>query len=39
MVLLVTLQLAFGVFGNNPVSTMLNAVVGWLPKAIGCRRR
>jgi Conserved TM helix len=34
MVLLVTLQLAFGVFGNNPVSTMLNAIVGWLPKAI-----
>jgi hypothetical protein len=34
MVLLVTLQLAFGVFGDNPVSTMLNAVVGWLPKAI-----
>lgn len=34
MVLLVTLQLAFGVFGDNPVSTMLNAIVGWLPKAI-----
>jgi hypothetical protein len=34
MVLLVTLQLAFGVFGDNPVSTMLNAVVGWLPKAV-----
>jgi Conserved TM helix len=34
MLLLVTLQLAFGVFGNNPISTMLNAVVGWLPKAI-----
>jgi Conserved TM helix len=34
MLLLVTLQLAFGVFGNNPVSTMLNAVVGWLPKAV-----
>jgi hypothetical protein len=33
-VLLVTLQLAFGVFGPNPVSTMLNAMVGWLPKAI-----
>ena len=32
--LLVTLQLAFGVWGPNPVSTMLNAVVGWLPKAI-----
>ncbi|HEY1624328.1 MAG TPA: hypothetical protein VGG16_11070 [Streptosporangiaceae bacterium] len=34
MLLLVTLQLAFGVFGNNPVSSMLNAVVGWLPKAV-----
>lgn len=34
MLLLVTLQLAFGVFGTNPISTMLNAVVGWLPKAI-----
>jgi small-conductance mechanosensitive channel len=34
MILLVTLQLAFGVFGTNPVSTMLDAVVGWLPKAI-----
>jgi hypothetical protein len=33
-VLLVTLQLAFGVFGPNPVSTMLNAMVGWLPKAV-----
>jgi hypothetical protein len=32
--LLVTLQLAFGVFGTNPVSTMLNAIVGWLPKLI-----
>jgi hypothetical protein len=33
-VLLMTLQIAFGVFGNNPVSTMLNAIVGWLPKAV-----
>jgi hypothetical protein len=33
-VLLITLQLAFGVFGPNPVSTMLNAMVGWLPKAV-----
>jgi hypothetical protein len=32
-VLLLTLQVAFGVFGNNPVSTMLDAIVGWLPKA------
>jgi small-conductance mechanosensitive channel len=33
-ILLIALQIAFGVFGNNPVSTMLNAIVGWLPKAI-----
>ncbi|MGH3250010.1 MAG: mechanosensitive ion channel family protein [Trebonia sp.] len=33
-ILLVTLQMAFGVWGANPISTMLNAVVGWLPKAI-----
>jgi hypothetical protein len=32
--LLVMLQLAFGVFGTNPVSTMLSAIVGWLPKLI-----
>ncbi|GAA1771685.1 hypothetical protein GCM10009681_48930 [Luedemannella helvata] len=30
--LLVTLQLALGVFGPNPVSDLLNAVVAWLPK-------
>ena len=28
------MQLAFGVFGTNPISTMLDAIVGWLPKAI-----
>jgi hypothetical protein len=33
-ILLVALQMAFGVWGTNPVSTMLNAIVGWLPKAI-----
>lgn len=33
-ILLVTLQMAFGVWGPNPISTMLNAVVGWLPKAV-----
>lgn len=33
-ILLMTLQIAFGVFGNNPVSTMLNAIVGWLPKLV-----
>src|SRR5579875_125506 len=33
-VLLITLQLAFGVFGPNAISTMLNAMVGWLPKAV-----
>ena len=34
LVLLVTLQMAFGVFGTNPISTMLDAIVGWLPKAV-----
>lgn len=28
---LFTLQLAFGAFGNNPVSTLLNELVAWLP--------
>ncbi|MFC9893739.1 hypothetical protein ACFVMC_08605 [Nocardia sp. NPDC127579] len=31
-VLLITLQLGFGVFGPNPVSTMLNGIVSWLPR-------
>ncbi|THV41837.1 mechanosensitive ion channel family protein [Glycomyces buryatensis] len=30
--LLFTLQLAFGAFGNNPVSTLLNQLVAWLPQ-------
>lgn len=29
--LLFTLQLAFGAFGNNPVSTLINQLVGWMP--------
>ncbi|WP_309049945.1 hypothetical protein [Streptomyces sp.] len=33
-VLLIALQLAFGVFGPNPVSVMINGIVAWLPKAI-----
>jgi magnesium-transporting ATPase (P-type) len=33
-ILLITLQMAFGVFGTNPISTMLNAIVGWIPKLI-----
>jgi hypothetical protein len=32
--LLVTLQLGFGVFGTNPVSTMINGVVAWLPRGL-----
>lgn len=32
--LLVTLQLGFGVFGSNPVSTMLDGIVAWLPRAV-----
>ncbi|MGW4795016.1 hypothetical protein [Nonomuraea sp. MG754425] len=33
-ILLVTLQIAFNVFGPNPVSSLLASVVGWLPKAL-----
>jgi small-conductance mechanosensitive channel len=33
-VLLITLQMAFGVFGPNPVSALLASVVNWLPKAV-----
>ncbi|MEY9877383.1 hypothetical protein ABH931_006907 [Streptacidiphilus sp. MAP12-33] len=33
-ILLMTLQLAFGVFGPNPISTMIAAIVGWLPKGL-----
>ncbi|HLU75548.1 MAG TPA: hypothetical protein VKZ82_25460 [Nonomuraea sp.] len=33
-IILVTLQIAFSVFGPNPISQLLNAVVGWLPRAI-----
>ena len=32
--LLVFLQLALGVFGANPISTMIHSVVAWIPKAI-----
>ncbi|MFD3517460.1 hypothetical protein [Streptomyces sp. NPDC058657] len=32
--LLVTLQLAFGVFGPNPVSGMIDGIVAWLPRAL-----
>lgn len=31
-IMLFTLQLAFGAFGNNPVSTLLNGIVAWLPQ-------
>ena len=33
-VLLIALQMAFGVFGANPVSAMLASVVAWLPRAV-----
>ncbi|GLW90741.1 mechanosensitive ion channel family protein [Actinokineospora globicatena] len=32
-ILLVTLQVAFGVWGSNPVSALLSDIVAWLPKA------
>ncbi|MEV5889159.1 mechanosensitive ion channel family protein [Nonomuraea fuscirosea] len=33
-ILLITLQIAFNVFGPNPVSALLAGVVAWLPQAI-----
>ncbi|QFZ17699.1 mechanosensitive ion channel family protein [Saccharothrix syringae] len=33
-VLLIALQIAFGLFGSNPVSDLLTAIVAWLPRAI-----
>ncbi|MBB5786491.1 CelD/BcsL family acetyltransferase involved in cellulose biosynthesis [Jiangella mangrovi] len=33
-VLLLALQMAFGVFGPNPVSDLLSDIVAWLPQAI-----
>ncbi|MFD2420187.1 mechanosensitive ion channel family protein [Amycolatopsis pigmentata] len=33
-VLLIALQMAFGVFGPNPISAVLAAIVAWLPRAI-----
>ncbi|SEK88057.1 mechanosensitive ion channel family protein [Nonomuraea pusilla] len=33
-IVLITLQLAFSVFGPNPISALLDGVVSWLPKAI-----
>ncbi len=33
-ILLITLQLAFSVFGPNPVSELLAGVVAWLPRAV-----
>ncbi|MFF2652680.1 hypothetical protein [Streptomyces sp. NPDC058045] len=32
--LLITLQAAFGVFGSNPVSDMLDSIVAWLPNLV-----
>src|SRR5437763_14892388 len=32
-VLLFTLQLAFGIWGPNPVSDLIRGVVAWLPRA------
>jgi hypothetical protein len=33
-ILLIALQLGFGVFGPNPVSSMINSIVAWLPNAL-----
>jgi Conserved TM helix len=31
-VILITLQLAFNIFGNNPITLMFRSIVAWLPK-------
>jgi hypothetical protein len=33
-IVLIALEVAFGVFGPNPISTVLTAIVAWLPKLI-----
>jgi hypothetical protein len=33
-IILITLQIAFSVFGPNPISALLTGVVAWLPRAI-----
>ncbi|MEZ0069633.1 Flp pilus assembly pilin Flp [Streptacidiphilus sp. MAP12-20] len=33
-IMLMALQLAFGVFGPNPISVMINSIVAWLPKGL-----
>ncbi|WP_320069886.1 mechanosensitive ion channel family protein [Micromonospora sp. RTGN7] len=33
-VLLVTLQLAFGIWGPNPISDLIAGVIAWLPRAV-----
>nr|MBA3907506.1 hypothetical protein [Pseudonocardiales bacterium] len=33
-ILIITLQLAFGVFGPNPVSDLLTQLVAWLPRLV-----
>jgi len=33
-ILLITLQVAFGVWGPNPVSAVLTGIVAWLPRAV-----
>lgn len=33
-ILLIALQIAFGVFGPNPVSALLTSIVAWLPRAM-----
>jgi hypothetical protein len=33
-IMLMVLQLGFGVFGANPISDMLRGIISWIPKAI-----
>lgn len=34
LLLLIVLQFAFGIFGPNPISNVLDSIVGWLPNAL-----
>lgn len=34
IVVLLVLQLAFGVFGSNPMSTVIHGVIAWIPRGV-----
>ncbi|HET9171775.1 MAG TPA: hypothetical protein VFN97_20225 [Actinospica sp.] len=34
LMLLIVLQLAFGVFGSNPINTVLRSILAWIPRGL-----